>query len=144
MSGTQNYANHRRFFPLQHFVVAPLLTANFVLTARRALANPTTDAVWAAVLSLALILLAMAARMQALTVQDRLIRLEVRLRAERLLPAAMFARFGELRKSQWTALRFAGDKEFTLLYERCLNGELTSGNAIKRAITDWQEDTLRV
>jgi hypothetical protein len=141
---TQSYANHRRWFPLHHFVLTPLLLANLIVAVRHWRAAGTSEALWGAITALGLLLLAGAARIQALRVQDRLIRLEVRLRAERLVPAAMVARFGELRRAQYVALRFAGDGEFAMLYERCLNGELPTGDAVKRAITDWQADELRV
>jgi len=76
-------------------------------------------------------------------VQDRVIRLEQRLRMERLLPADLMGRFGEFEPQQLVALRFAGDGELPELARRVLAGELRSSAQIKQQIKDWQADWLR-
>ena len=90
-----------------------------------------------------MILLALAARLQALKVQDRVIRLEERLRYRDLLSADLAARASDLPVSQIIALRFASDAELGGLVERTLNGEFEKTKDIKLAIKDWRGDYLR-
>ncbi len=94
--------------------------------------------------SLVLILLGLAARLMALRVQDRLIRLEERLRYRELLPPDLAAKASDLPVSQIIALRFASDAELPGLVERTLNGEFAKPKEIKMAIKDWRGDHLRV
>ena len=140
----QNYGNHRRLWPLYHFVLQPILLVNFVFAARTAMTEKTWIAHWLVVVAFALLLLAVTSRLAALTVQSRLIRLEMRLRLQQLLVPTLFARVGELSTRQLVALRFASDAELPRLVERTVSGEFPKADAIKRAITDWQADWSRV
>jgi hypothetical protein len=144
----QNYSNHTRWYPLFHFVVMPLLVLNFLShLVRLFMAAPDsgrkTLAFWT-LLSLALILLGLASRLQALKAQDRTIRLEERLRYKELLSPELAAKASDLRVGQIIALRFASDAELAGLVERTLNGEFASTKEIKQAIKDWRGDYLRV
>ena len=80
----------------------------------------------------------------AIRVQNRVIRLEMRLRLREILPAALHPRIAELTTRHLVGLRFAGDAELPALVTRTLNGEFPTSTAIKRAITDWQPDYMRV
>lgn len=149
----QNLANHVRFVPMYHLVLMLLLLVNFVVWVRVLLLGfaevplaelPLTELRLAGVcVALALLLLFFYARYFAVTVQDRVIRLEMRLRMERLLPADLMGRFGEFEPHQLVALRFAGDGELPDLARRVLTGELRSSARIKQQIKDWQADWLR-
>jgi len=77
-------------------------------------------------------------------VQDRVIRLEERLRLERLLDPPLAARISELTTAQLVALRFASDEEVGGLVARVLEGELTGRKEIKRAIRSWRPDHERI
>lgn len=79
----------------------------------------------------------------AITVQNRVIRLEMRLRLKELLGGDLLARSRALTVRQLIALRFASDTELPALVERTLKGEFSSPKEIKAAITDWQPDWLR-
>jgi hypothetical protein len=79
----------------------------------------------------------------AMRVQDRLIRLEMQLRLQRILPADLQARMRELTVDQLVALRFAGDDEMADLIREVLAGKLASRNEIKKKIRNWQGDYLR-
>jgi hypothetical protein len=79
----------------------------------------------------------------ALTVQDRLIRLEMRLRLRDVLPADLQPRISELTARQLVGLRFASDAELPELVRRVLTGSLGSTADIKKAVTHWQGDYLR-
>lgn len=139
----QNFENHARFFPLFHFVVMPLLIFNLIWSIVRALRHSTADTVVSVILAFALVLLALAARMMALTVQDRLIRLEMRMRFARLLPPDLQARANSLTVSQFVSLRFASDEELADLTRKVLADNLTDRKAIKRLVKNWQADLLR-
>ncbi|HVZ49824.1 MAG TPA: DUF6526 family protein [Gemmatimonadaceae bacterium] len=143
MPRPQDYATHRRYFPLYHFVVLPALVVNFVWSVRHAMGSPDAWNIWTAVMAFVLVLFALAARVMALAVQNRVIRLEMRLRFGALLPPALAARAAGLSTRQVVALRFAGDAELPPLVERCLAGEFAAPKDIKLAIRDWQPDWLR-
>ena len=140
----QTYANHRRVNPLFHFFVSPILIANVAIRLVAAYDDPSFDSVWTAIVAAALYGLAFSARHMALILQNRLISHEERLRLGRVLPDDLRARIPELRLGQLIALRFASDAEVPELTRRCLAGEFPTNDAIKRAITSWRRDTLRV
>lgn len=140
---TQSFENHRRWFPLFHFFVSPVLALFTVHSIVHAVQRPSVShwmeviyaiAVWAGIV---------AARIMALRVQNRVVRLEMRLRLRELLSPALYARMDELRVRHLIALRFAGDAELPSLFERTLAGEFARPKDIKRAITDWQPDYMR-
>ena len=83
------------------------------------------------------------ARIMAVTVQDRVIRLEMRLRMRELFPADLAARIPEFTPKQLVALRFASDAELPALARKVLDERLTDGKTIKQLVRDWQADTLR-
>ena len=94
-------------------------------------------------LAIAFILLAFYSRIFALTVQDRVIRLEMRLRMQQLLPAELRPRIPEFGVNQLVALRFASDAELPALAKKVLDEKLNDRKAIKQMIRDWQPDMLR-
>ena len=139
----QTYKNHTRFLPPLHFFVLPVLLLNVFDHIRGLWGAPTLSSLWALLIALALLMLALLARVQALTVQDRVIRLEMRLRMQELLPADLKARIGELTPRQLVSLRFASDAELAELVREVLAGKLNSPKAIKTRVRDWQADWLR-
>jgi hypothetical protein len=139
----QTYANHARFDPLFHYFLAPVLLITVILSIIHLVRHPHVHSAWLVVLSLALLVLATKVRMYALKVQDRVIRLEERLRLTSLLPEPLRWRIGELDVRQLVALRFASDAEVPALVERTLNEKLTQ-KQIKQAIQTWRPDYFRV
>jgi hypothetical protein len=139
----QTYSNHTRFFPLFHFFAAPILSANLVLAVVQLVRAPSPGTVWNAVFAAGLVGGLTAARLMALQVQDRVIRLEMRLRLREVLPADLQPRIPELTRQQLVALRFAGDAELPDLVRRVLAGSLKNATDIKKAVTHWQGDYLR-
>jgi Family of unknown function (DUF6526) len=139
----QSYANHSRLDPGFHFVLVPLVFVAIVLSINSYIRHPGLHAALWIVLSIALLLTAGKARSYALKVQDRLIRLEERLRLSMLLPEAARPRIAELTESQLIGLRFASDAELPALAMRALNEGLTS-KQIKASIQSWRPDTFRV
>jgi hypothetical protein len=140
---TQSFKNHAKYVPAFHFFAAPVLAGNLVWSVTRAFRQPTGDAVVAALVAAALLVALFLARMFALTVQDRVIRLEMRLRLRELLPADLVPRIPEFTPAQLVSLRFAGDAELPVLARRVLEERLVDRKAIKQLIQNWQADDLR-
>ncbi len=146
MPKEQSAQSHAMWDPMYHFVIAPLLLLNFVfafiLYSRHHVAHRDV-AIWWIVLSLVFVLLSVKTRVYALRNQDRLIRLEERLRLTALLPAAEHASLHTLTTSQLIALRFASDAELPSLARRAGAENLTA-KQIKEAIQTWRPDRSRV
>ena len=140
----QSLENHVRFVPLYHLLLTLLLLVNLGFWVRVSFLGFTGLRLAGLCVALALFLLFFYARQFAVTVQDRVIRLEMRLRMEKLLPADVFARFGEFTVGQLVALRFASDAELPALARKVLDEKIASRAEIKKLIKDWQPDYLRV
>jgi Family of unknown function (DUF6526) len=139
----QSYANHARLDPTFHFVLAPLAIMSVVLSVIVFTRHPSLPSTLWVVLAIALLMNATKTRGYALKVQDRLIRLEERLRLSQLLPEAAKPRIAELKESQLIGLRFASDAELPALAMRALNEGLKQ-KQIKASIQVWRPDTFRV
>jgi len=139
----QNYKNHARFFPLFHYIAVPILALNLVNSLRHVWMNPNRSTAFAALVAFGIVSAALASRLMALKVQDRVIRFELQARMRGCLPADLQTRMHELTPAQMVALRFASDKELADLMRDVLAGKLASQKAIKLAIKDWQGDYLR-
>jgi hypothetical protein len=141
---TQTFKNHARFLPPFHFFVIPVLFINFVDTVWQLYESPSGRAAWTIVVAAALLVLALLARTMPLRVQDRVIRLEMRLRLKDTLPLELQGRINELTCAQLVALRFASDDELPALVRETLAGTLPSQKSIKERVRNWQADFLRV
>jgi hypothetical protein len=139
---TQNLKNHARYVPLFHFVLGVLIFANFVHVLK-ALVPFSPERAYDAMVAAALALLFWYTRAFPVAAQDRVIRLEERLRVRALAPD-LAPRFDQLAIAQVIALRFAGDDEFAALVREVLEGRLTTSADIKKAVKHWRADTLRV
>jgi hypothetical protein len=138
----QTYANHGRFDPIFHFVLAPLSLVAIVLSIV-SMFRPGLRGWLCILLSVLLFLAVGRLRSYALKVQDRVIRLEERLRLNRLLPEQDRPRIEELSEAQLIGLRFASDAELPELAMRALQEKLTK-KQIKMAVQNWRPDTFRV
>lgn len=139
----QTLANHGRTDPWMHYFVFVVLTANFLVCIVHAYHDHRRFNLWLVLMSIALIVLAFKVRLYALKVQDRVIRLEERLRLSALLPEELRRRIPELTEAQLVALRFASDEEVSALAERTLREGL-SQKQIKQAVQVWRPDYWRV
>ncbi len=139
----QTFANHARLDPPFHFFLLPVAALNLVLAAVYLYRHPGLQGGFGLLFAVALIAGALKIRLYALRVQDRLIRLEERLRMQGILPAELQPRVVELSESQFVALRFASDGELAGLMKRALDEKL-SNKQIKQAIVVWRPDTFRV
>jgi len=139
----QSFENHTRIVPAYHMVAFPILAINLLWSVYRVIRSFSADAVIGLLLAFALVIIFLFARMFTLTVQDRVIRLEMRLRLEKLLPADLQPRIPELTLSQLVALRFASDEELPALTRRVLTENITDRKVIKQMIQKWNPDHLR-
>ncbi len=141
----QSFEKHSRLIPGFHFVAFPILLINVFVAAYSHFADGMSKmGAWNVLVAVALLLVAWYSRTMPLTAQDRVIRLEERMRLQERLPAHLRARAGEINPRHLIGLRFASDEELPGLAERCLNGEFKSGKEIKRSIRTWRPDHLRV
>ena len=140
---TQSYKNHARFLPPYHFFVMPVLLVNLLNTGRHLFQQMTLHNAWEVVFALGLLGLGLFSRVQALTVQDRVIRLEERLRLRQLLPADLHPHIDTLTHRQLVALRFASDQELADLVREVIAGQLATPKDIKLRVRNWRPDFLR-
>jgi hypothetical protein len=140
----QNLQNHVRLVPLYHQFALPVLGLNLIWAiyhlVKAGLSFETVDTI---LLALALMVIALYGRLFALTVQDRVIRLEMRLRLAELLPPDLRQRIPEFTVAQLCSLRFASDAELPALARKALDEKLNDRRAIKELVKDWQGDYLR-
>jgi len=140
----QSFQNHARMVPAYHYFIFGALTINLVLSMMDLFGAPSLRTVAGVLTAAALIVLAFYARVFALKAQDRVIRLEMRLRMRELLPADLQPRISEFTPRQLVAMRFAGDAELPDLAAKVLAGNVQDTKTIKSMIKDWQGDFLRV
>jgi hypothetical protein len=140
----QNLGNHAKFVPPFHFFAVPVLVINFGWSLYRLKSLGFSFAgVFGVLLATALVILVFSARLFALAVQDRVIRLEERLRYAQVLPGDLQARTGELTINQIVSLRFASDAELPALARKVLDEKLTERKTIKQLIKSWKPDYQR-
>ncbi len=140
----QNLKNHGKFVPSYHFFAVPVFLISFLWSLYRLWKlGISFEGVFGVILAAALVVLVFQARLFALAVQDRVIRLEERLRYARVLPADLQARTSELTVGQIVSLRFASDAELPALARKVLDEKVTQRKAIKQMIKQWRPDYLR-
>jgi hypothetical protein len=146
----QSYAHHTRWDPLYHFFAVPIILLALLMVLVHFFAHITEGdfrdhfhAFLLILLASALLVMVLKERFYALKVQDRVIRLEERLRLTQLLSEPLRSRIPELTEGQLIGLRFASDAEIPKLVERALKEKL-SRDDIKKAIQNWRPDNCRV
>jgi Family of unknown function (DUF6526) len=141
---TQSFSNHKRNYPLFHFVASPLLSIYLVYAVYTFVKAPSLASGMTVVLAAGVVAALFASRVMALTVQNRVIRLEMAMRLQRVLgPAAAADALARLPVGRLIALRFASDAELPGLVARVLSQELSTNVQVKQAIREWQGDFLR-
>ena len=140
---SQSLQNHVRHDKMLYFY-AVLLLLGAALAATGIVLDPVFVAVAVIVNTLATLFLAVNARGYGLAVQNRVIRLEMRLRLKELLSPDLALRIPELTLGQLVALRFASDAELPALTKKVLDEKITDRTEIKKLIKDWQPDFMRV
>jgi len=145
----QTFATHRKLVPGFHFVASTILLINLIWSLWRLFRPidpivPIFDRLLSVAVAVALLLLFWYIRNFPMRAQDRVIRLEERLRLERLLPPDLRSRIGELSTGQLIALRFASDAEVPELTRVVLDQKVKGQDDIKKKIRDWRADHLRM
>ncbi len=143
-SPKQTYETHIRRDPPFHFFLIPVMLISVIWASVNFYGHPGWTSGWLIVVSLALLVLAFLSRVNAIRVQDRVIRLEELLRYQRVLTAELLQKSEALSKGQIIALRFAPDEELSSLVWQVAEGNLSKPVEIKKAIKNWRSDTLRV
>lgn len=143
---TQNYSNHRKFYPPHHYVLLPLLMIILIIGVVKSfndVANQLNWILFSIVVFLLLYLAIMLRQHYSLGNQNRIIRLEFKQRYFEIFGKRSDDIAEKLNFGQIAALRFAYDDEFKILLEKALN-ENISGDAIKKSIKKWKPDFHRV
>lgn len=142
----QAYDNHKKYYYPHHFVFYPVLLGLILFSARTAMKDPEQSRVWWAITAI-FILLAwlsfMVRQHYALTVQNRIVRLELRLRYYQLTQKRLEDVEKQLSFKQLAALRFASDEELPELLQKAIDNKL-SADQIKKCVRNWLPDTMRV
>ena len=139
----QTYPNHIRRDPPFHFFLMPVAAITIALAIYNVIRNFSLAHLWFVVLALAFAVVILKMRLYALKAQDRVIRLEERLRLAMLCSDPLRSRIPELTESQLIALRFASDAECAVLMERALSSKLPASE-IKKGIQNWRPDYFRI
>lgn len=140
----QSLANHKRIVPGFHQLGFALVLSYLVVATVQLVRAPGLGTIGGLLIALIFLVLTWYIRIFPLVVQDRVIRLEERLRLARLLPADLQPQIEKLSVGQLAALRFASDAEVPALVRKVIAEQLTSRQAIKELIKDWRPDHLRV
>ena len=140
----QTYANHTRYVPLYHYVGWPIFLLNMLWALYRLVTDFSVETCAGALLAFGLLVTLLYARAFAVIAQDRVIRLEERLRMRELLPPDLQPRIGDFTTGQLIALRFASDAELPDLARTVLAEDITGRKAIKERIQTWRPDYQRV
>jgi len=140
----QTRENHAKFVPLFHYVAFPILVVNLLWSLYRVVTGVSIDTTIAAAVAFSLVLLALFARTFALGAQDRVIRLEERLRMQGLMPDELKPRINEFTTDQLVALRFASDEELPGLGRKVLDEGIGDRKTIKEMIVSWRADYQRL
>jgi hypothetical protein len=146
MKAPQNYSNHAKYYAPHHFVFYPIILVLLCIGVRGFITDTEHQLEWAFVTGLVLMigwLSFMTRQHYSLSMQNRIIRLEMRLRYYQLTQKRLETIEGKLRFRQIAALRFASDEELPALVQRTLEEQL-SARAIKQSIKNWQPDYMRV
>jgi hypothetical protein len=142
-TSSQSFEKHTRWDPVFHFFMGPVAIITFIWVAIHAYKNPSAWTAWQLVVAIALVVSIFKIRLYALKVQDRVIRLEERLRLATLVPNDLRPRIKDLKENQLIALRFCSDEELPALAARTL-AENLKGKDIKKHIKTWRADEFRV
>ena len=139
----QTYENHGKFDPPFHFFMVPVAFITTIAVIVHAVRFPSAWSIWLVVVALAATVAVFKIRLYGLRVQDRVIRLEERMRMMSVLAEPLRSRIAELTDAQFIGLRFASDAELPALVQRALDEKLDR-KQVKQAVKDWRADYSRI
>ena len=140
----QNFKNHAKVVPAYHYWMTPMLVLPSLYLGYRVVVDFSFADLVTFIFSVGVVFAAFFARWFALGVQDRVIRLEERMRMEKLLPEDLKHRIPEVTTEQMIALRFASDEELTGLVFTALSEGISDRKTLKQAIKNWRADNQRI
>jgi hypothetical protein len=140
----QSFENHAKMVPAFHYVALPILLVVLVSAVWRLVQDPSWNTTLGVLLAVALQIIALYARVFALGVQDRVIRLEERMRMDLLFPDDLKPRIGDFTTEQLIGLRFASDDEFVDLCRKVLDEGMADRKSVKAAVKSWRADHQRI
>lgn len=142
----QNFKNHRKYYPFHHFFILPVLLIITVVATIGIFKYPEQQNIYTLIAALSFLSLLVAIMLRqhyALGNQNRIVRLEMRLRYFEITGKRFYEIEKKLRFGQIAALRFASDAELLPLIEKAITENLSS-TAIKKSIQNWEADDMRV
>lgn len=140
----QSFDNHAKMVPLYHYwATAFLITPTLYFLVQTVTSFSMTHVMFLS-LAIGVNIIGLFSRLFPLGVQDRVIRLEERLRMERVLPQELKARINDVGTDHLIGLRFASDDELADLVRRVLDGELATRKDVKAAVKSWRPDHQRI
>lgn len=140
----QTLANHVRLHPPFHFVALPMTAIASILAIVNVVRHYQVLEAWTVLLlAVGATMGTLLSRVNALKAQDRVIRLEERMRLASILNEPLKSRIGDLTEGQLIAIRFASDSELQGLVDKALKSKMSPPD-IKKSITVWRADTFRV
>lgn len=140
----QSFENHAKLVPMYHMWATALVVLPTAYFAFLTVTSFALERLALLAFCVGTIILGLFARLFPLGVQDRVIRLEERMRMERLLPDDLRGRIGSFTTEQLIALRFASDEELSDLAKRVLDEGMTDRKSIKQAVKSWRADNQRI
>jgi len=140
----QNFENHAKMVPAYHGVAFAMLMVPLLWFAYRTVTDFSVNVLMLLVFCGGVVIVTLFARLFPLGVQDRVIRLEERMRLQRLVPDDLQSRVGDISTDQLVGLRFAPDEELPDLARRVLDGSLSDRKSIKQAVKNWHPDHQRI
>jgi hypothetical protein len=143
MTTPQTFENHAKFVPGYHIALFGIFVINLFWSIYRLVHTFSPESAISLLLAIGFLLLFFYARIFALTVQDRVIRLEMQLRLQQCLPAELRSRIPEFELAQLIALRFASDQELPGLAQKVLDERIQDRKTIKKLVKNWNPDLLR-
>ena len=142
----QNYDNHKKFYPPHHFIYLPLLLILQIVGVWKIFNDDPNQLIWilfSVVIFLFIYLALMLRQHYALGNQNRIVRLEFKLRYFEIFGKSSDEVESKLSFDQIASLRFAYDDEFKILLDKAVQQNI-SGDEIKKSITNWRPDHNRV
>jgi len=140
----QTLQNHAKMVAPFHYILLPILLINLLLSIYRSATAFSMETALSTFMAVALIMIALFARIFALQAQDRVIRLEERMRLQTLLPDELKPRIHDFTMDQLAALRFASDSELPNLARKVLEDGIDDRKTIKQLIVTWRADYQRL
>ena len=140
----QTFDNHAKLVPVFHYIALPIFLVNVLLALYRMFTGFSFDTAWGVALAIGLMVVALFARVFALGAQDRVIRLEERLRMQVLLPDELKPRIDDFTMDQLVALRFASDAELPGLAKKVIEDGIANRKTVKQMVVTWRADYQRL